>query len=85
MNYLLCLIAPPAGLWIAGKRAQAAISLVLFVLALSLFNVALNDGPPGAYAAGPVLYILTVIHSFIFMHRYYQQQRGTTHPHREPR
>lgn len=85
MNYFLCLIAPPAGVWLAGKRLQAAASLVLFVLALTFFNIALNDGPPGAYAAGPVLYIFTVIHSFIFMHRHYQKERGTNHPHRERR
>ncbi|WP_157957890.1 YqaE/Pmp3 family membrane protein [Aliidiomarina celeris] len=85
MNYLLCLLVPPAAVWISGNRLQAGISLVLWVVALSLFNWATSNGPPGAYAAGPVVYIFTIIHAFVLTHRHMQEQTGDRHPHRKER
>ncbi|MCO4322564.1 hypothetical protein [Aliidiomarina quisquiliarum] len=81
MNYLICVILPPYGIWLSGYRKQAMLSLPMYMLAITLLYVAFNGGPPGSYVAGPVIYVVAIIHAFIFTHRYYQKVTGKIHPH----
>ncbi len=81
MNYLICLVLPPLGAWLSGYRKQVVLSILLFGLAITLFYLAFNGGPAGAYAAAPVMYILSVIHAFVFTHRRLQHETGLVHPH----
>ncbi|MCC5854773.1 MAG: YqaE/Pmp3 family membrane protein [Idiomarina sp.] len=83
MYYLLSLVLPPVAVWLSGHKKQAILSLVLFVLALVLMSVATSGMAPGAYAAGPVFYIASIIHAFIFVHRFHQTESGQIHPHRD--
>ncbi|MCL5255473.1 MAG: YqaE/Pmp3 family membrane protein [Gammaproteobacteria bacterium] len=82
MPYLLAVILPPVAVFMSGARKQMYLSLVLFLLALYLLKIAGTGNYPGAYAAGPVLWVAAIIHAFIFTHRKFQQQSGMRHPHR---
>lgn len=82
MNYFLALILPPVAVFLSGQKVQSLLSLVLFVLAIWTLSLADAGVFPGGYATGPVLYVLTVIHAFVFVHRWYQAQTGQRHPHR---
>lgn len=82
MNYLLAVVLPPVATWMAGARKQVWLSLVLYLLALMMLRIATGGEVPGAYAAAPVLYVLAIIHAFIFTHRQYQHTSGQRHPHR---
>lgn len=81
MNYLTCVILPPLGIWLSGYRKQALFSLPLYMLAITLIYFAFSGGPPGSYVVGPVIYVVSIIHAFIFTHRHYQQVTGKRHPH----
>lgn len=82
MNYILALFVSPVAVWLSGARKQVILSAILWGGAIALFNVASSGAFQGAYAAAPVLYIASIIHAFIFTHRFYQQQSGMRHPHR---
>lgn len=82
MNYLLALVLPPVAVWMAGERKQVWLSLVLYLIALFLLRIASSGEVPGAYAGAPVIYVIAIIHAFIFTHRRYQQESGQIHPHR---
>lgn len=82
MDYFISLILPPLGVWRSQHKAQLVLSFILWGLAIALFYIAANGGPAGTYAAGPVLYVFSVIHAFIFTHRHQQDEKGTQHPHR---
>lgn len=82
MNYFLALVLPPLALYLSGKRLQVVISLVLFVMAGWTLWLANEEIFMGGYAAGPVLYVLSLIHAFVFVHRFYQKEAGEVHPHR---
>ncbi|WP_157981323.1 YqaE/Pmp3 family membrane protein [Aliidiomarina sanyensis] len=82
MNYLLAVVLPPVAVWMAGARKQVWLSLALYLAALMLFRIATGGEVPGAYAAAPVMYVIAIIHAFVFTHRQYQQTSGQIHPHR---
>ncbi|MCL4409519.1 MAG: YqaE/Pmp3 family membrane protein [Gammaproteobacteria bacterium] len=82
MPYLLAVILPPVAVYMSGARKQMYLSLVLFLLALYLLKIAGTGNYPGAYAAGPVLWVAAIIHAFVFTHRKFQHQSGMRHPHR---
>lgn len=82
MNYFIALICPPLSVWLSGARRQAILSIILFVLAVWALYTANIGVFMGGYAAGPVLYVLALIHAFVLTHRTYQRDTGTTHPHR---
>ncbi|MGX5914852.1 YqaE/Pmp3 family membrane protein [Aliidiomarina sp. Khilg15.8] len=82
MNYFLALILPPLAVFLSGHKVQAVLSLVLFVLAIWTLYLADIGAFVGGYASGPVLYVLSVIHAFVFVHRQYQVETGKRHPHR---
>jgi len=83
VDYIISLILPPLGVWRSGFKPQLIVSLGIWILALIFFYVAANDGPPGTYAAGPVIYMFAVIHSFVLTHRKLQAERGSIHPHQD--
>lgn len=83
MNYFIALILPPLAVFLARSGLQVALSLLLFVLAILALAGANSGAFMGGYAAGPVLYVLSVIHAFVFTHRFYQQRSGSNHPHRD--
>ncbi|MCH8500701.1 MAG: YqaE/Pmp3 family membrane protein [Aliidiomarina sp.] len=82
MPYLLAVVLPPVAVFLSGARKQMYLSLLLFLVALYLLKVAGTGNYPGAYAAGPVLWVAAIIHAFILTHRKFQQQSGMRHPHR---
>lgn len=82
MNYLLALVCPPVSVFLSGGRLQVALSAVLFVVAIVALYSANTGAFMGGYAAGPVLYVLAIIHAFVLAHRFYQRQQGERHPHR---
>jgi len=82
MPYLLAVVLPPVAVYLSGARKQMYLSLLLFLVALYLLKVAGTGNYPGAYAAGPVLWVAAIIHAFIFTHRKFQHQSGMRHPHR---
>ncbi|RTE85891.1 hypothetical protein [Aliidiomarina sp. B3213] len=81
MDYIISLILPPLGVWRSQHKLQVLLSLVLWGLAIMFVVIASNDGPAGTYAAGPVLYMFSIIHAFILTHRHLQTERGSRHPH----
>jgi uncharacterized membrane protein YqaE (UPF0057 family) len=84
MNYFLALILPPVAVFLSGHKGQSVLSLAIFVLAIWTLSLADAGAFVGGYASGPVLYVLSVIHAFVFVHRQYQAETGQRHPHRGP-
>lgn len=82
MNYFLALILPPLAVFLSGQKVQSLLSLALFILAIWTLYLADAGAFVGGYASGPVLYVLSVIHAFVFVHRQYQAETGQRHPHR---
>lgn len=82
MNYFLAIICPPLSVFLSHSKGQAFVSLILFGLAiLAMYGASSGAFMPG-YAAGPVVYVVAIIHAFVIAHRFYQQKSGQTHPHR---
>lgn len=82
MNYVLALVCPPVSVYLSGGRKHVILSLCLFLFALWALYAANTGVFMGGYAAGPVFYVLALIHAFVLAHRFYQLQAGQTHPHR---
>lgn len=82
MNYFIALICPPLSVWLSGARGQTILSIILSGLAVWALYAANTGAFIGGYAAGPVLYVLALIHAFVLTHRACQRSSGNPHPHR---
>lgn len=81
MNYFISLILPPLAVFLSGARLQVIVNVLIFAAAVASLTAANQGAFVGGFAAGPVLYVVSVIHAFVFSHRFYQRESGQRHPH----